>query len=532
MGTYVNPGNADFSEIVNSKYIDKTGLIAMINQKIGTRNKLVFVSRPRRFGKSFSAQMLTAYYDISCDSDPLFSNLMIAKEESYKKHLNQYNVINLDISGFVSEARSKRIPLYKVSSMIEEAIRQDLTAIDSEIGASGTLEAALEKYVEKTGNKFVFIIDEWDCLIRESGNDQEARKTYLDLLRKWFKNNNFTPKVVAAAYMTGILPIMKDGSESAVSDFWEYTMLNPGKFQEYIGFTEAEVKALCRDSGRSFDEIKKWYDGYTFDVVGSIYNPYSVMHAIEEGKYRSYWRNTSAADALEDYIRGDFDGLFNTILDLLGGYSVSVDVSGFRNDIQSVANKDDVLTLLIHLGYLSYDEDSGTARIPNEEVRLEFSGTIREIHNRASLERLKESDQLIRNTIAENADAVAGELEKIHAEVFDAKQYNSEQALRCAIHVAYYAYRDYFVKFEELPAGDGYADIVYLPKRHLQIPALVVELKWNKSAEGAISQIKDKKYFSALEGYGGEVLLVGINYDKDKRENSRHHSCVIERINL
>ena len=248
------------------------------------------------------------------------------------------------------------------------------------------------------------------------------------------------------------------------------------------------------------------------------------------GKFKSYWRMSSAADALEDYIAGDYDGLFQAVLELLGGIRIPVDTDGFNNDVAGVKSRDDMLTLLIHLGYLAYDGEEGTVRIPNEEIRIEFSKSIREVKSTEAVMRLRESRQLIQDTVQMKEEAVAAQIERIHAEMTDPMHYNNEQALRSVIQIAYYSYTDYYLKFEELPSGDGYADIVYLPKRASRVPALVIELKWNKSAEGAIAQIKDKRYFDALKDYGGEILLVGINYDREARGEKRKHICVIEKI--
>ena len=225
-----------------------------------------------------------------------------------------------------------------------------------------------------------------------------------------------------------------------------------------------------------------------------------------------------------------FDGLSKTIAELLGGIDVPVDTNGFSNDLVTFQNRNDVLTLLIHLGYLAYEEETGKVHIPNEEIRLEFAKAVREVKRDDTIRRVRESDQLIYDTVHRNADAVAAQIEKIHAEETSFLFYNSEQALRSVIKLAFFSYKDYYLKFEELPAGDGYADIVYLPKKTSPVPALVIELKWNKSAEGAIAQIKKKRYPEALAGYGGDILLVAINYDKDAADKKRKHTCVIEKL--
>ena len=288
MGNYLNPGNKGFQEILQSEYVDKTGLIALVNKTVGTMQKLTCISRPRRFGKSYAAKMLCAYYDCSCDSHALFKDKEIARTEGYLAHLNQYHVISIDVSGFVSIAKKHHNAIGSVPELIEGRIYEELISLYPELQTKSSLSACLVQCVEKTGKRFIFVIDEWDAPIREAKKDSDAQTAYLSLLREWFKNNNFTPQVVAAAYMTGILPIKKDRSQSAISDFKEYTILDPGKFVEFTGFTEEDVQLLCRKYGMRFEDIRQWYDGYDFPGHGAIYNPYSVMCAMQAQKCRSY----------------------------------------------------------------------------------------------------------------------------------------------------------------------------------------------------------------------------------------------------
>lgn len=527
MGIYLNPGNSGFQEVVRSEYVDKTGLIDLVNQTIGTKSKLTCISRPRRFGKSFAAQMLCAYYDYSCDSHELFDNRDIAKTDGYLKHLNQYHVINLDITTFVSTAQSEGISLKDVPPMISDKIMSEMREIYPDTTDGCDLTESLVRCVEKTGKKFVFVIDEWDALIREAKNDAEAQKRYLNLLRKWFKSNNFTPKVVAAAYMTGILPIKKDGSQSAISDFTEYPILDPGEFAEYTGFTEAEVHEICVRHGMNLEEAKNWYDGYDFPEIGAIYNPYSIMMAVKKKKFSSYWKKTSAAESLMTYINMDFEGLQETISRLIAGEEIEVDTEGFENDFETFRNRDDVLTLLIHLGYLTWYEEDGTARIPNEEIRTEFRKILKDRNvNQGWLDLLSHSKKLLEDTIAGESKEVAEAIDAVRQTQYAPTFYNDEQALRYVIKFAYVAAIDQYLKMEELPSGKGIADVVYLPKKKSLLPALIVELKWDKTAGGALEQMKDRNYPAVLKDYGGEIVMVGINYDSKMKV----HTCQIEHL--
>lgn len=433
MGTYVNPGNTAFSRIAGPDYVDKTGLISLINQRIGSDNSLICISRPRRFGKTYAAKMLAAYYDCSCDSHDLFDTARVSKSPLYKTYLNQFNVICFDVTTFISDIKTVNGSLRDVPAMIQEAIRKDLNALGFQEETGDSLNDYLLRCVRQAdGRQFIFIIDEWDALIREAKEDAIAQEAYLNLLRGWFKSVSFTPKAVAAAYITGILPIKKDGSQSAISDFREYSMIEPGAYAEYFGFTEEEVRKICFDNDLSFEDARYWYDGYTVGLSHSMYNPYSVREAVENRRFRSYWRKTSAAEALMTYIDMDQDGLQNDVASLISGQSIEVDTDSFQNDFETFSCKDDVLTLLIHLGYLTYTEEEGTgiATIPNEEVRIEFRKILRRSKHQQLIDLVRKSDQLLRDTLEGRSDAVSRAIHAVHDTSFAPTFYNEEQALR------------------------------------------------------------------------------------------------------
>ncbi len=523
MGNYLNPGNSGFAGIRNDIYIDKSGLVGLINQTIDTPRRMTCVSRPRRFGKSFAAQMLCAYYDKTCDSAGLFDGLEIAGDARFRDYLNRYDVIYLDMAGVIGEASIEDMIPY-----IQRNVIRELTEQYPEWKAAEGFAASLANAAAAAGNKFIMIIDEWDAPIREAKDRPDLQRKYLEFLRSLFKNSGMTSKIFAAAYLTGILPVKKDGSQSAISDFQEYSMLKPRQFAEYVGFTEEEVRRLCCDYGRDFEKMKRWYDGYFFRDLAAVYNPSSVMKAIRNDDFDSYWTQTSAAESLMEYISLDFDGLSKTVAELIGGAETKVDTKGFANDLVTFRDRNDVLTLLIHLGYLAYDEEAQKVRIPNEEIRLEFARAIQQVKRDETIRRVRESEQLIIATVHQDEEAVARQIEKIHEEE-SPLYYNNEQALRSVIKRAYFSYGDEYVMFEELPAGVGYADIVYLPKRDSVLPVLIVELKWNQSAESALEQIRDRRYPAAFKSYGNDILLVGISYDREAPAGKRKHQCRIEK---
>ena len=371
MGKYLNVGHAGFMAARKGTYIDKTGLITFINSTLGTKNKLTCVSRPRRFGKSFAAQMLCAYYDKSCDSRSLFDGLEIAKDPFFEKYLNQYDVIYLDITEFISDAFIKK-KMQDVVIDLERRVIEELSNAYPDVERQNDLPNMLYSIAEATGNKFIFIIDEWDALFREVQHDAVLQEIYIKLLRGLFKNSGKTDKMIEAVYMTGILPIKKYGTQSAMSDFLEYTMTQPEPLEAFVGFTEQEVKALCANSELSFKDVQRWYDGYILGNNTHVYNPKSVIEAIRRKRIGNYWIQSETYESLRLYIELNRDGLKESIVQMLGGAHIKIDVTTFQNDMTTIKTRDDVLTLLVHLGYLAYDIDHKSVFIPNEEIGEEF----------------------------------------------------------------------------------------------------------------------------------------------------------------
>lgn len=520
MGMYLNIGNAGFQSIRRGLYVDKSGLISFINSTLGTKDKLTCVSRPRRFGKSFATQMLCAYYDKSCDSKDLFCDLKIAKDAEYKEFLNKYDVIYLDITWFISTEKNVR----NTVSYLQEQVIGELCSVYTFVDKESSLPVMLAKIAEMTGRKFIIIIDEWDALFREAKEDTDLQKEYLQLLRGLFKSS-LTDKMIEAAYMTGILPIKKYGTQSALTDFREYTMLQPKKLAEYVGFTEEEVKALCQEYDMDFDDAKRWYDGYSFSRVESVYSPNSVVQAISNEEFGDYWTETETYESLKFYIGLNEDGLKDAIISMLGGVKCRINTRTFQNDISSIKSRDDVLTLLVHLGYLAFDSAKKEVYIPNQEVAEEFKNAVEYSGWSGISMALRASEDLLEATLRQDGETVAKGIDEIHMANTAVLAYNNENALSCVITIAYYAAQKDYVLIRELPTGKGFADIAFLPRKHTDKAALIVELKWDRSAEGAIRQIREKRYAGMLEKYVGNLLLVGINYNKKDKK----HECVIEK---
>ena len=523
MGLFFNPGNKNFEVYRNDTYIDKSGMIGLINARLGKKDKFSCVSRPRRFGKTYAAAMLVAYYDKSCDSSGLFADLTIARDPDYEKYRNKYNVMYLDMTYFRSQCGGRdELLKYTRKRLMEELIQMypEWVRPDMEVAD------ALSSVVDHDGAQYIAVIDEWDAPIRDDKATEEQKHDYLEFLRGFFKNTAITNKVFAGAYMTGILPIKKDGSQSAISEFREYSILSPKQFAPYIGFTEEEVRDLCEREKLDFESMKHWYDGYRLPGAGEIYNSNSVMQAAGYRKFESYWQVSSAADSLIQYLNMDFDGLGEDADALIGGRAITVNTTLFKNDMSELYSRDDVITLLIHFGYLCYDHEDGAAHVPNLEIRLEYENAIRRITHVETMRRVKESDELFKATEDMDAERVARIIQGVHDRECSPRHYNREEDLRSVIKLSYYTYRDYYTKLEEAGGGNGFADMVFIPRKAARRSLLIIELKRDDTPENAIAQIRKMGYALPYEEREEDILLVGITYDS--KDPAKTHRCIIE----
>jgi len=539
MGTYINKGNRAFRDIVNSEYVDKTSLIPRINATLNTERRYSCVTRCRRFGKSMAAKMLCAYYDRSCDSRELFRGLMAEEDASFAKHLNKYYVISLDMTDFTTRFRREKDIIQKIQNLVIKEVKTAFPDITTD--EDDDLMAILYRIAEKTGERFFIVIDEWDAILREMGADQDVVTAYVDLLRRLFKGSG-SNEVFAGAYLTGILPIKKYNTESALNNFREYSMINPGRIANCLGFTHGEVEELCQKHNMDLAMMEQWYDGYVIGEESRIFNPYSVMRAIEDGCYSSYWSTTGAYDSVKTYIQMNFEGLKDDIIRMLAGEHIDVVTTEFQNDMRVINSKNDVLTVLIHLGYLAYNNVTETCYIPNKEVGDEMRNAVTATSWKRIADTINDSKKLIEATIAGNEQAVARGIEQAHDENTSILAYNDENSLACVLAIAYIWAKNEYIIHREYATGKGYADLVMIPRRNVDKPALVIELKFNHSADTAIDQIKQKNYPAKVLEYldssprgslcracrSREVVIVGINYDKETKQ----HSCKIENSNV
>lgn len=545
MGTYLNPGKAAYQMAVNSEiFIDKTEMIQYINSVVNTQQRFVSVSRPRRFGKTMAADMICAYYDRCADSRDLFEKRKLAQTIDWDKYLGKFDVIHLVMTRFFKS----RITVCEALGNMQKLVIRDFKRLypDAELMSDTNLIQTIDDVYAAIDRQAVIVIDEWDAVFRERPDDKEGQTEYLDYLRDLLKDNRH----VALAYMTGILPIKKYGQHSALNMFTEYSMMAPRQLAPYTGFTEEEVKALSLKYDMDFGDISNWYDGYLVsDRIPpekreeyregkydghrfSIYSPLSVVESMTTGVIKDYWNKTETYEALAEYIRKDYDGLKDAVALLMDGGRLAIDTSTYQNDMTTFTGRDDVLSLLIHLGYLGFDDERSEVFIPNREILDEFKTSTKGREWVSTFKAFETSLKLLEATWNGDEEKVAELVEDAHNQAGN-KTYNDEAALSYGIQLAYYAARKYYTTILELDTGKGYADVVYLPApQYAEKPALLIELKYGHSAELAMDQIRRQKYLDRFEHYKGNTLVIGINYDRElpaDHPEFKHHSCKIEK---
>ena len=468
MGRFLNRDNQRYAKFSTTKYfVDKTGMINRLLEK-DDDEKFLCCSRPRRFGKSITAHMLVAYFSRGADSRSLFEPLRCVKDAVFLENLNKYDTIFMDIQAqFVQAADNDMNPGQYIRRNILGELQKEYPDL---VNDSMSVSTALSVVHAATGSEFVIIFDEWDYPIRELAGNSRERLDYIEFLRMMFKNAE-AQDYVRMAYLTGILPMVRAKGQSAVNNFDEYTMIDARDLGGDIGFVEAEVRELCERYGVSVDEMKRWYDGYDLGGV-EVYNPLSVVRAVESGRFRQYWTETGTYEDIRSLIEHDFDGLKEAVIQMLSGNRIPV------NDPLS--------------SFLKYSKESLAAVLEGDQER------------------------------------VAGLVQKVHDDFISSIEYNDENSLSCTVMIALLASFAYYQRpVREFPCGKGFADLVYLPLPQCpQRPVIVVELKWNQSADTAIAQIREKRYPDSLKDYYGDIVLVGISYEKKARE----HTCVIEYV--
>ena len=523
MGIYLNPNNVLLQQDRNARiFVDKSMIIDELNKSINTNDKYVCVSRPRRFGKSMAGNMISAYYSKGCDSRELFKDLKIAQTANFEQYLNKLNVVKFDLNAMFRMVDEPTNLIKFTTELILDEFKEAFPSV--KFKDNDSLALAMMKVYAKTNETFVVIIDEYDVLVREQV-PEALFQSYLSFLNGLFKNADLSP-AISLAYLTGILPIVRDKIQSKLNLFSEYSMTDAGQLAEFVGFTAEETKNLCEEYGMDFDECRRWYDGYNLNNISEIFNPKSVVTSMIKHDFGSYWTQTGSYDALRLYILMNFDGLKDDVITMIGGGRIETDPTSYLNTMTDFRSKDDVFGYLIHLGYLAFDRVTSECYIPNSEIRMEWIKSIKAETDYAPIMKLvNDSKKLLEATINKDEEAVAAALTEAHIRATNPLTYNNEASFQSAIGLAYFYANLKYTVIKELPTGKGYADLALIPYVP-NIPAMIIELKNNKSAESAINQIKEKKYDDLLEHYRGNLLFVGINYD----EKTKEHQCKIEEL--
>ncbi|MBQ9394867.1 MAG: AAA family ATPase [Proteobacteria bacterium] len=526
MGLFVNPSEELLKRAINSRvYVDKSMLLHELNKLLNTEDCFVCVARPRRFGKTMAGNMIAAYYGKNANSRPILENLKIATTADFETYLNAFNVIKFDVNAFYSNSNKKKNIVPAFTAKIREEFMDEFP--DCGIKKSYSIADCIEKIYKKTKEQFVVILDEYDVLVREKAK-ASIFDPYLDFLNGIFKNADLAP-AIALAYLTGILPIVRDKIQSKLNLFTEYTMTDSMQLSEFVGFTEEETSSLCEQYHLDFEECKRWYNGYKLDFLGNtfeIYNPKSVVQAMTTRKFGDYWTKTGSYDSIRTYISMNFEGIKDDVKAMIAGGRIDVNVDKFLNTMTDFHSKDAVFAYLIHLGYLSYDSTTKQCYIPNNEIRSEWLYAIEDDSDYAkAIEIVNNSKILLDKTVECDNVAVANALTAAHEQLMSRQRYNHEACLQCAIRFAYFYANTRYTIISELPAGKGYADVVFIPYVP-NVPAMIVELKRNQTTGTALEQIESKQYFNVMDKYHGDLLLVAVNYD----EKTNEHTCEIQRF--
>ncbi|MBU3106978.1 AAA family ATPase [Clostridium gasigenes] len=518
MAIYLNTNKPleNYRELFDEKYfVDKSKIITLLNDRISTKGKYVCITRPRRFGKSSVADMLGAYYSKGVDSKVMFDTLKISKANSYEKHLNKYNVINISFNTIPD--KNKTYDDY--IGLIQSGLVDDIKTMYPNLEIKKHFN--ISHMLSATNEKFIFIFDEWDYIFNNN-LFIENQNEFLEFLRNMLKDAPY----VALCYMTGVLPIKKYSSGSALNMFDEFTFLRDRTFGQYFGFTEDEVSNLCENGEMDFKELEYWYNGYTTSKGIKVYNPRSVVKALENDNCESYWTNTGAMDEVAEYLKYNTLEIRDDVIEMVAGGEIDITIKEeFRAGQEPPKTKKEIYSAMIVLGFLSYYD--GYLKIPNQEIMLQFEKALEDEEFGYVSEIIENSRKMLKATVNGDTKTVVEILHDIHNSEIPILKYSDENSLSCVLTLAYLSARDTYRVEREEKSGKGYVDFSFHPRRKNDIP-FIVELKKDNSPEVAIKQIKEKEYAQKFrdEYKDKKVLAVGICYNSETKE----HSCIIEEI--
>lgn len=522
-----------YRAVLNSPYfVDKTLLLEELIPLLCQEQRFVCITRPRRFGKTVMANMIGAFFQKGADSCDIFDNLLIAGKEDYKNHLNRHNVIFIDFSEMPENCSSYSQYISRILSGLKQDLSNAFPELD--IDKEKSVWDILTAVFEKNGQKFIFIMDEWDAVFHMSFITEDNRKEYLQFLKLLLKSKSY----VELAYITGILPIAKYSSGSELNMFQEYDMATKIRYSEYFGFLDSEIDMLYERYTKNTvnpritrQELKEWYDGYHTASGERLYNPRSVVCALSDGQLASYWTSSGPYDEIFYCIRNDLEHIRDDLALMVCGESVDARIGEFAAFSMDLKTKNQIYSAMVVYGLLTYDD--GRVLIPNRELMLKYDELLQTEDSLGYVYCLAvRSEQMLKATLAGDTDTMAEVLEYVHDTEIPVLSYNHETELAAVVNLVYLAARDRYRVEREDKAGKGFVDFIFYPLRRND-PCMILELKVDHTPEEAIHQIKEKKYISRFSGklgelpqYTGRILAVGIGYKK----KTKQHLCAVEEL--
>lgn len=539
MGTYLNsitPYTLYKSESLSPYFVDKTLMLRELFPYVSAGNRHICITRPRRFGKTIMANMISSFFQKASDSSDVFDSLTISQVDDYRRYKNQYNVIRIDFSKLPRNCDSYTQYIERIEALLIEDVKEAYPQV--KINEADAIGDILESVFVQCGEKFIFVLDEWDFIFHRDFINEIDKEKYVAFLSNLLKDRPY----VVLSYMTGILPIAKYSSGSELNMFAEFTMVNSPMFGEYFGFTDDEVDDLYRryivECDRQHKEksvtrkgLRDWYNGYYTKSGERVYNPRSVVFALQFNNLANYWTSSGPYDEIYYYIRNNISDVRDDMALMISGESVTAKIQEYAATSMNLSTRDEIYSAMVVYGFLSYL--NGKVCIPNRELMEKFDELLVKNESLGYVYRLaKESEKMLKATLAGDTLTMERILEFAHNTEVPLLSYNHETELSAIVNLVYLAARDSYRVEREDKAGTGYVDFIFYPY-DTTADCIILELKVDHTPDEAIAQIIDKKYalkfMPKLAGqkiYTGRILAVGIGYWKE----SKKHSCKVEEI--
>lgn len=535
MGIYLNSESAYTlykSETQKPYFVDKSRMIEELFPLIEEGANHICITRPRRFGKTVTANMISAFFSRAREASDIFDRLKISTSQNYSKYRNQYNVIHISLNDISRQCTTYEEYITRIEQRLVRDLKRAYPQAELD-GEESAVDALMEIYTENSENRFIFVFDEWDFLFHQPFVTEKEKREYLSYLRSLLKDRPY----VILAYMTGILPIAKYSSGSELNMFTEYTMLSEEKFSEVFGFTDSEVDTLYQKYTDYTEHIKVtreglryWYNGYHTFSGERVYNPRSVVCALRNNNLGNYWTSAGPYDEIYYYIENNVAAVRDDLALMVSGIPVPAKIREYAATSMNLNTKDEIFSSMVVYGFLSYE--NGKVSIPNKELMDRFDEMLQREPSLGYVYRLaRASDRMLEATLSGDVDTMAEILELAHDTEVPLLRYNNETELSAVVNLVYLSARDRYRVEREDKAGTGYVDFIFYPETDKSLDSIILELKVDSSPEEAIRQIKTRKYdlrfrerIGEEQKYTGRILAVGISYNK----KTKKHICKVE----